>query len=196
MSSPFAETLLRGPCRRGTAMGHGYVRFEDDVLAITPPGAPHMPNGIEADLPLEPGEPVTAGGGELRTSTRTVRPGRVWDPRPHTRLPRRRRSSRRLERLAGRGPGLTPLGDDILIGYIGAAALAGFDLSRLAERAARRTSALSATLLRRAAAGELPEPVHALLERGDVEPLLQFGATTGKGIMLGIALYLEGEPCA
>jgi Protein of unknown function (DUF2877) len=196
VSTPFAEDLIRGPRRTGTAIGHGYVRFGDDVLAITAPGAPHMPNGVEADLELAPGEVVTAGGGALRTARTTVRTGRVWDPRPHARLPRRRQPSRRLERLAGRGPGLTPLGDDILIGYIGAAALAGLDLSRLAERAAGQTTALSATLLRRAAAGELPEPAHALLEHGDIEPLLHFGATSGKGIMLGIALYLEGELCS
>jgi Protein of unknown function (DUF2877) len=196
MSTPFAEELLGGHTRTGTALGHGYVRFGDDVLAVTPPGAPRMPNGIVADLPLEAGDEVTAGGGELRTSTRSLRPSLTWDPRPHARLPRRKTPSRRLARLAGHGPGLTPLGDDILIGYIGAAALAGLDLSRLAEDAARHTSALSATLLRRAAAGELPEPAHALLENGDVEPLLRFGASSGKGIMLGIALYLEGEPCS
>jgi Protein of unknown function (DUF2877) len=196
MSTPFAEELLAGAPRTGTALGHGYVRFGDDVLAITAPGAPRMPNGIVADLPLDSGDEVTAGGGEVRTRTRSVSPKRVWDPRPHVRLPRRRTSSRRLVGLAGRGPGLTPLGDDILIGYIGAAALAGLDLSHLAEQAARRTSALSATLLRRAAAGELPEPAHALLERGEIDPLLRFGATSGKGIVLGISLYLEGDPCS
>lgn len=196
MSTPFAEELLAGAPRTGTALGHGYVRFGDDVLAITPPGAPRMPNGVVADLSLDYGDDVTAGGGELRVRKRIVRPKRVWDPRPHVRLPRRKTSPRRLVRLAGRGPGLTPLGDDILIGYVGAAALAGLDVSRLAEQAARRTSALSATLLRRAAAGELPEPAHALLERGDLDPLLRFGATSGKGIMLGISLYLEGEPCS
>jgi uncharacterized protein DUF2877 len=196
MSTPFAEELLAGASLTGIALGHGYVRFGDDVLAITPPGAPRMPNGIVADLPLDPGDEVRAGGGELRTRTRTVRPKRTWDPRPHVRLPRRTTRWRRLVRLAGRGPGLTPLGDDILVGYIGSAALAGLDVSRLAEQAAGRTSALSATLLRRAAAGELPEPAHALLEHGDVDPLLRFGATSGKGIMLGISLYLEGEPCS
>lgn len=193
MSSPFAEELIGGPCRTGTALGHGYVRFGGDVLAVTPPGTPHMPNGIEAEIELEPGEEVVAGGGELRTARTTVTPGPAWDPRPHARLKRGPPRPPRLDRLAGRGPGLTPLGDDILIGYIGAAALAGEDLSWLAETAARRTTALSATLLRLAARGELPEPVHALLDRGDLEPLQRFGATSGKGIAVGIALYVGRE---
>jgi hypothetical protein len=195
MSSPFAEELIRGPRRTGTALGHGYVRFGRDVLAVTPPGAPRMPNGIEAEIELEPGEEVVVGDGELRTARSTVTPGPAWDPRPHARLKRGPQRPRRLERLAGRGPGLTPLGDDILIGYIGAAALAGEDLSRLAECAAQRTTALSATLLRLAARGELPEPVHALLERGELEPLHHFGATSGKGIAVGIALYVGGDSC-
>ncbi len=195
MSSPFAEQLLDGPRRVGTALGHGYVRFGADVLAVTAPGAPRMPNGIEASLALTPGEEVTIGDGELRTATASVGHGRPWDPRPRAHLKPRRRRRRGLVRLAGRGPGLTPLGDDILIGYIGAAALAGENVSGLAERAARHTTALSATLLRRAACGELPEPAHALLERGELEPLHGFGATSGKGIALGIALYVDGESC-
>ena len=124
-----------------------------------------------------------------------MRPGPLWNPRPHVRLKRRSGSRRNLERLAGLGPGLTPLGDDILVGYLGAAALAGEDLGGLAERVGRRTNALSSTLIRLAAHGELPEPAHALLERGEFEPLQSFGATSGKGIALGIALYLEEETC-
>ena len=133
-------------------------------------------------MELEPGEEVVAGNGELRTARSVVKPGPAWNPRPRARLKRAPQSLNCLERLAGRGPGLTPLGDDILIGYIGAAALAGEDVSALAERAAGKTTALSATLLRCAARGELPEPVHALFERGELEPLQHFGATSGKGI--------------
>jgi hypothetical protein len=171
------------------------VRFGDDVLAVTPPGAPRMPNGVEAVLDLEPGEEVVVGNGELCTAHGPVVPGPRWNPRPKAHVKRRSHSPRRLERLAGRGPGLTPLGDDILIGYIGAAALAGEDVSALAERLAKKTTALSGTLLRCAARGELPEPVHALFERGELEPLHHFGATSGKGIVVGIGLYVGGEPC-
>jgi len=195
MSARFASTLLDGPVRTGVALGHGYVRFGDDVLAVTPPGAARMPNGIVAELELEPGETVTVGAGELRTAHATVTAGSSWDARPKAHLSRRRTPLRRLGLLSGRGPGLTPLGDDILVGYIGAAALAGEDLSGLADEAAGKTTALSGTLLRLAARGELPEPAHALLERGDAEPLEHFGASSGRGIALGIALYVEDAPC-
>lgn len=198
MMSPFAAELLEGSPREGRAIGHGYVRFGDDVLAVTPPGAPRMPNGIEADLILTHGEEVTVGGGELRTAKAAIQGGPLWDPRPHARFAVALRPRPRLEldALAGRGPGLTPLGDDILVGYLAAAALAGEDVTLFAERAARRTTALSSTLLRLAARGHLPEPAHALLERGEIAPLLRFGATSGKGIAFGLALFSEDQRCS
>jgi hypothetical protein len=47
---------------------------------------------------------------------------------------------------------------------------------------ARHTTALSRTLLRLAAQGSVPEAAHRLLEEGDLNPLLDFGATSGTGI--------------
>jgi hypothetical protein len=98
--------------------------------------------------------------------------------------------------LAGRGPGLTPLGDDILVGYLAAAALAGTSGAAVAAWAARTgrvTTALSRTLLRLAARGALPEAAHHLLVDGDPEPLLAFGASSGKGIAFGLALFGVGD---
>jgi hypothetical protein len=63
----------------------------------------------------------------------------------------------------------------------------------MAERLAARTTTLSATLLRLAARGHLPEPAHALVENGDIGPLLDFGATSGKGIALGLAFAGQEE---
>jgi hypothetical protein len=63
----------------------------------------------------------------------------------------------------------------------------------LAATAASRTTSLSATLLRHAADGELPEPAHALLERGDPEPLRRFGQSSGRCLLLGLALACP--PC-
>lgn len=37
--------------------------------------------------------------------------------------------------------------------------------------------------------GDLPEPAHLLLEDGDVEPLLRFGSTSGKGMILGLRVF-------
>ena len=191
-TSPFAAVLLNGPMKRGTAIGHGYVLFDEDVLAVTAPRALRMPNGIEANLALTTGERVTAGEGELHAGTATVCAGPLWDPRPRPQftLTVRPHHWLRLENLAGWGPGLTPLGDDILVGYLAASALADAQtwIARMAARAGRRTTALSRTLLRLAAKGQLTEAAHLLLETGDPQPLLGFGATSGKGIALGLAL--------
>lgn len=192
--SPFAADLLDGPLRQGVAIGHGYIRFGQDVLAVTPPGRQRMPNGIEADVKLLRGQSATVGEGALRAGDAVVTTGRRWDPRPETRyaiwlVPQ---PEVQLRRLAGRGPGLTPLGDDILIGYIARRALTGLDSTALAAEASASTTALSSTLLRLAALGQLPEAAHPLLESGDLLPLLHFGATSGRGIALGLAL--AGEP--
>jgi len=189
--SRYAAALLEGPRRQGEAIGHGYVRFDSDVIAITPAGAPRMPNGIEADLELAHGEPLTIGDGTLETATATVSAGPIWDARPKPRhtVQVRPRPELDLERLPGRGPGLTPLGDDILVGYLAAAALDGRNVRATAARAARRTTTLGGTLLRLAAQAELPEAAHRLLEDGDIEPLLRFGHTSGAGIALGLGLH-------
>jgi hypothetical protein len=191
--APYAADALAGRERPGIGLGHGYILVGDQVLALTPPGKPRMPNGIETDLVVAEGEAVTAGGGSLRTATATVEGGPLWNPRPSPRvtLSLRPQPQLRLDRLAGRGPGLTPLGDDIVIGYLAAAALNGTpraDVHALVTHTARRTTRLSATLLYLAAGGALPEAAHPLLLDGDPEPLLRFGATSGRGIAFGLAL--------
>jgi hypothetical protein len=89
--------------------------------------------------------------------------------------------------LIGLGPGLTPAGDDFLIG-----ALAGLDvlgqtnmhaaLSRAVVAAAGRTSPLSASLLRAAAAGHVGENLHrivAALVTGDADAAILAAARIG-----------------
>jgi hypothetical protein len=192
--APLADQLLTGPQRTGVGLGHGYILFGDQVLALTPPGRPRMPNGIETEVIVAEREPVTAGDGALRTATATVERGPSWNPRPVQRvtLSLRPKPQLQLDRLAGRGPGLTPLGDDILIGYLAAAALSGATCAAVAALAAqtpRRTTALSATLLKLAEGGALPEAAHRLLVDGDPEPLFRFGASSGRGIAFGLALF-------
>jgi hypothetical protein len=179
-------------------LGLGYCDFDGYVVAVTPSGVPRLPNGLECDLPLASGATAWIGEGRLESGGRSVLPGPTWDPVP---LPRYR-----LELssdfvpdpvlLAGRGGGLTPAGDDILAGY--AAGLTLFqgraaEARELAFVAAARTTSLSATLLQHAAEGELPEPAHALLERGDPEPLRRFGHSSGRCLLLGLALACP--PC-
>jgi hypothetical protein len=86
-------------------------------------------------------------------------------------------ASRATRELLGRGPGLTPEGDDLLaavaatLAVLGPAAgwdrpaLAGF-LAALVGPAAERTTALSATLLELAARRQLVEPAGRLLDLG------------------------------
>jgi hypothetical protein len=99
--------------------------------------------------------------------------------------------------LLGRGPGLTPEGDDLLAGAAAAvaalAAGAGWDASRIAAWLAAivppdarlRTTPLSATLLELAARGLAVEPLHGLLDLGDerwpaaLARLARLGHSTG-----------------
>jgi hypothetical protein len=62
--------------------------------------------------------------------------------------------------------------------------------SGLAASLASRTTSLSGTLLRLAAEGCVPEAAHRLLEDGDPEPLLAWGATSGSGLLTGLGLYV------
>lgn len=107
--------------------------------------------------------------------------------------------------LLGLGSGLTPLGDDVLCGWLAtmvAAARPG--AAPVAERALtladERTTALSATLLRRAAHAEVvPQFAHlvrALAGRPDtvaraVHDLTRIGHTSGLGLALGLTLALD-----
>jgi Protein of unknown function (DUF2877) len=187
--------LFHGAARAGVGLGRGYVDLGGLVLALTRPGQPRMPNGIGCDLRVERGEPCRIELGLLVSGETAVAPGPIWDPvpRPRVRPPLQPGWAFEpdVDRLAGRGEGLTPAGDDLLAGY--AAALVLFhgrrnEAAALAEAAAARTTGLSATLLRHAARGELPEPAHALLERGDPAPLLCFGHSSGRCLMRGLAV--------
>ena len=97
--------------------------------------------------------------------------------------------------LLGRGPGLTPLGDDVLAGALVAlAALRASAFERLAATvralAPARTTFVSAALLHHAARGEcVPELAAALAGRG-VGPLLALGATSGAGLLRGVQAVL------
>jgi hypothetical protein len=109
--------------------------------------------------------------------------------------------------LLGLGPGLTPVGDDVLGGWLATAVgtrhpgLAGVRAA-VAQAANERTTTLSATLLSCAARGEVvPElrDLLAALAGGDprtveesVHALIRVGDTSGGGILLGTVLALQG----
>ena len=190
--------LLDGPVTEGIGLGHGYVRFGSYVVAITPPGTPRMPNGIECDLEIAPNESASIGEGALRAGRTACFGGPVWQPRPAVRVTLMASPRHPLDPIAllGRGRGLTPEGDDVTIGYVAGRFLLGrpgWPLPSVSMlRAAGRTTSLSRTLLIHAARGELPEPAHGLLQQGDVDPILGLGHSSGRAMLLGLALAFPG----
>jgi uncharacterized protein DUF2877 len=107
--------------------------------------------------------------------------------------------------LIGLGPGLTPSGDDLLVGieaalHAVAHPSAGFLTPALAE-VETGTTEVAATLLRHAAAGEFAERLHALLSAllgsGDervpaaIERAVAWGATSGTDCLLGVLIGLD-----
>lgn len=108
-------------------------------------------------------------------------------------------------RLAGLGPGLTPAGDDYLVGVFAALWLTRPSRSRLALARAvtDKTTVLSAAYLRAASRGQFTERWHALiqaLKTNDTENiktalrrLTQWGASSGRDALAGFAATLLGK---
>jgi hypothetical protein len=110
-------------------------------------------------------------------------------------------SAATLGRLLGRGPGLTPLGDDVICGWIATHRSAGVptpEIDAVVRAGLSRTTLLSATLLDCALHGEvLPELGRFLAAVGtDTEPcraadLERVGGSSGAGLLLGARLALD-----
>ncbi len=102
--------------------------------------------------------------------------------------------------LVGRGDGLTPLGDDVLCGWLAAHRAAGVptdDVDAAVRRLLPRTTTLSAALLECALAGEVADVVAVYLRSlgtpraGEARTALEsFGASSGLGLAHGIDLAL------
>lgn len=102
-------------------------------------------------------------------------------------------------RLVGLGPGLTPAGDDCLVGWLAALHAAGargrallaLVAAELLATARARTTALSGAFLAAAIAGVVAEPVHAFVATPDAAhraALLALGATSGADCLAGYVL--------
>jgi len=106
-----------------------------------------------------------------------------------------------LNSLVGLGPGLTPLGDDVLSGYLLGLRVLGrvFDLGSLDLS---RTHWLSRQMVLDAAEGLCWSPFRGLIsallseDRASLARWLErcagFGSTSGKGYLLGMAVAFEG----
>jgi hypothetical protein len=96
----------------------------------------------------------------------------------------------------GRGPGLTPLGDDVLAGWLATRASLGRPDATVTAAVRDRfgsTTLLSATLLDCASRGEVLPQLGAWLAEPTataVEALLAVGATSGAGLLAGARLAL------
>jgi hypothetical protein len=106
-----------------------------------------------------------------------------------------------IGQLLGRGPGLTPLGDDVLCGWIATHRAAGVptpEIDEAVRSGLHRTTLLSATLLDCALHGEvLPElgrfltAVGTTAETDRAADLQAVGATSGAGLLHGARLALD-----
>ena len=115
-------------------------------------------------------------------------------------LPRHRIDAEVAARLVGRGEGLTPLGDDLLAGWLAlhrAAGVATVEVDDVIHSHAHRTTLLSATLLDCAVHGEvLPEFAGWVAALGTPDAparaaaLTAVGATSGAGLLHGARLAL------
>jgi hypothetical protein len=117
-----------------------------------------------------------------------------------------------VARLVGAGPGLTPSGDDVLVGLLAAlsrgghgcpwAAVASDRVGEIVLRYAHRTTDISAHYLRLAARGHVGEPLsdlldslvtglpaEALLDRAS--DVLSVGASSGADALLGVLAGLD-----
>jgi len=112
------------------------------------------------------------------------------------------------ESLVGLGPGLTPSGDDALVGMAAAVTATAMPgtldatfLRRAVDTASTRTTAVSTTFLRHAAAGEFSGGLHGLMaaligpDPSDaattIERSVAFGATSGTDTLVGVLMGLD-----
>ena len=186
--------------RRGVVAGRGreaaYVDADGFVVVLSV-APPVLPNGVQVRR-------LPAIGAEV-----IVRADEVWEPTLRLDGPPEvsidadelalyRDPSAAGARLIGRGPGLTPEGDDFVAGLAAVVAASSW-ASREAWVAAliggdlrRRTTALSATLLELAARGMGPEPLQAWLagDAGALGRLERLGHSTGRAYARGAAVGL------
>jgi Protein of unknown function (DUF2877) len=214
IAAPVLERLA-GAARVRAGGGAAYLELDGFVALLAGPGVALLPNAIAlSGAPPQADGDATVAAGALTLPGWSAcwdaeRPPR-WEPRLAPLQPGARLAARGEAilaelgepapelgpRLVGRGPGLTPEGDDLLAGACAVLAAAG-----RADRAAallpanlrERTTALSATLLELAVEGAAAAPLHHLLDlaradwRDALARLRVLGHTTGTAMARGAA---------
>ncbi len=98
--------------------------------------------------------------------------------------------------LAGLGAGLTPAGDDVLMGTIFALHVLKWDqavINLIGESTIKRTASLSAAFLNAAVLGEAVEPWHDIVagKPNALESLLSIGSSSGKDAWTGFTACFQ-----
>jgi hypothetical protein len=172
----------------------GYADLDGFVVVVVGPGGPLLPNGVVLTGSPQRGRVVLDGAAiwdptlRLRGDETIDAPGDA--PFAHA-LHDPERMAEIARGLIGRGPGLTPEGDDAVAATAAVLAAAGRRLA-LPDDLRTRTTALSATLLELAAQGAIAEPFHAVLDGAPLARLTRLGHTTGRAYAVHGAAALRG----
>jgi len=201
------------------------VRVADALLSVVVPSTGGVPNGIVLAQDYDLGSRITTGEA-VSFDSRALRVGSVlvdlryaerWSPLLSARgafvpwsrvaplvgglrLDERWMRPPCVRKLVGLGDGLTPDGDDILVGYSAALRVTGHPRAQeVAEEAAAlapgRTTDIAVMFHQHAARGEYSQRIHVLMERliagptaRDIEATLNWGASSGAATLLGALL--------
>jgi Protein of unknown function (DUF2877) len=170
-----------------------------DRVPVLEPGARMRLDSSHAQEWITPPPPPPAAPDLIRDACAAVRPYLWNDPRA------RALATDPLESLVpdlvGRGPGLTPAGDDALVGYLLArrgigAANVRHDAAVILAAGRRATGGPSLAFLRHAVRGEAAQPASVALAAlltahgpnlaPAVRQLTAFGSSTGRAILTGL----------
>ena len=175
-------------------------RADVPVLCVGLPSAVRLPNMLVS--PVLPSGPVRVLSGALHAGGSVWRVGRWWQPpRPHTSAGLRGAVDLSPGDLVGRGPGLTPAGDDVVAGALVAGcavrhpALGRWRSATRDALHARRTTAVSWGLLHHALDGWATPELAAYVESPGPGPardrLLAVGSSSGAALAEGVDQVLD-----
>jgi hypothetical protein len=181
-----------------------YVPLAGSAVGVLSRAAVPVPCGLRSRLAVVPDGPARVERGVLHVGGVPFPVARLVD----VRVPRidpglvaaDTLGAADVDALVGRGPGLTPYGDDVLCGWLAvhrAARVKTDPVDRRVRERAGRTTLLSATLLDCAARGEVVPAFATWLaalgtarEAAAADAVLAVGASSGAGLLEGAGLAL------